>query len=122
MITFLGQEMLSTHISSPRNVIYSHFFAKKRYQPAGSVITFLRREIVRPITDISGKTPPFSPMFQPICMQICPLHITREGKASKHAQSKLLIFYPFYLVFTWFLPEKHFGPLLRSYRSWHVPS
>ena len=53
MITFLGQEMLSTHICSPRNVIYSHFFAKKRYQPAGSVITFLHREIVRPITDIS---------------------------------------------------------------------
>ena len=64
----------------------------------------------------SGKTPPFSPIFQPICMQMCPLHIIREGKASKHAQSKLLIFYPFYLGFTWFLPEKHFGPLLRSYR------
>ena len=38
VITFLGQEMLSTHISSPRNIIYSHFFAKKRYQPAGSVM------------------------------------------------------------------------------------
>ena len=63
----------------------------------------------------SGKTPPFSPMFQPICMQMCPLHIIREGKASKHAQSKLLIFYPFYLVSTWFLLEKRFGPLLRSY-------
>ena len=62
----------------------------------------------------SGKTPPFSPIFQPICMQMCPLHILREGKASKHAQSKLLNFYPFYLGFTWFLPEKHFGPLLRS--------
>ena len=35
-----------------------------------------------------------------ICMQICPLHIIREGKATKHPQSKLLIFYPFYLVFT----------------------
>ena len=65
----------------------------------------------------SGKTPAFSPMFQRICMQMCPLHIIREGKASKLAQSKLLIFYPFYLVFTWFLPEKHFGPLLRSYRG-----
>ena len=43
MITFLGQEMLSTHISSPKNIMYSHFFAKKRYQPTGSVITFLRR-------------------------------------------------------------------------------
>ena len=63
----------------------------------------------------SGKTPPFSPIFQPICMQVCPLHIIREGKASKHAQSKLFIFYTFYLVCTWFLPEKHFGPLLRSY-------
>ena len=63
----------------------------------------------------SGKTPPFSPIFQPICMQICPLHIITEGKASKHAQSKLLIVYPFYLVFAWFLPEKHFGPLLCSY-------
>ena len=62
-----------------------------------------------------GRTPPFSPMFQRICMQMCPLPIIREGKASKHAQGKLLIFYPFYLVFTWFLLEKHFGPLLRSY-------
>ena len=63
----------------------------------------------------SGKTPPFSPMLQPICMQMCPLHIIREGKASKHAHINLLIFYRFYLVFTWFLLEKHFGPLLRSY-------
>ena len=62
-----------------------------------------------------GKTPPFSSIFQPSCMQMCPLHIIREGKASKHAQSKLLNFYPFYLFFTWFLPEKHFGPLLCSY-------
>ena len=46
---------------------------------------------------------------------MCPLHIIREGIASKHAQSKLLNFYPLYLVFTWFLPKKHFGPLLRSY-------
>ena len=46
MIAFLGQEMLSTHLSSPRNIIYSHFFAKKRYQPTGSVITFLRRALV----------------------------------------------------------------------------
>ena len=65
----------------------------------------------------SGKTSPFSPMFQPFCMQMCPLHIIREGKASKHAQSKLLIFYPFDLVFTWFLLEKHFGPLFRSYKA-----
>ena len=64
----------------------------------------------------SGKTPLFSPMFQPICMQIYLLHIIREGQASKHAQSKLLNFHPFYLVFTWFLTEKHFGPLLRSYK------
>ena len=49
----------------------------------------------------SGKAPPFSRMFQPICMQTCPLHIIREGKASKHAQSKLLIFFT---DFTWFLP------------------
>ena len=62
-----------------------------------------------------GKTPPFSFIFQPICMQMCPLHIIREGKASKQAHSKLLIFYPFYLFFTWFLLEKHFGPLLCSY-------
>ena len=68
----------------------------------------------------SGKTPPFSPIFQPICMQMCPLHILRKGKASKHAQSKLLNFYPFYLVFPWFLPKKHFGPLLRSY-TWAPP-
>ena len=54
MITCLRQETLSTHSSSQRNVIYSHFFAQKRYQPAGSVITFLRREIVRPITDINA--------------------------------------------------------------------
>ena len=64
----------------------------------------------------SGKTSPFSPIFQPICMQMCPLHMLRRGKARKHAQSKLLNFYPFYLVFAWFLPEKHFGPLLHSYR------
>ena len=57
MITFLGQEMLSTHISSPRNVIYSNFFVKKRYQLAGSVITFLRREILGPITDIRQTSP-----------------------------------------------------------------
>ena len=63
----------------------------------------------------SGKAPPFSPIFQRICMQMCPLPIIREGKANKHAQSKLLIFYPFYLVFTWFSLDKHFGPLLRSY-------
>ena len=62
-----------------------------------------------------GKTPPFSHMFQAFCMQTCPLHSIREGKASKHAHSKLLIFFPFYVVFTWFLLEKHFGPLLRSY-------
>ena len=55
MITFLGQETLSTHISWPRNVIMSHFLAKKRYQPVGSVITFLRREIVTPITDIKKR-------------------------------------------------------------------
>ena len=61
----------------------------------------------------SGKTPPFSPIFQPICMQMCPLHMLRKGKGSKPAQSKLL---NFYVVFTWFLPEKHFGPLLRSYK------
>ena len=52
----------------------------------------------------SGKTTPFSPIFQSICLQMCPLHIPREGKASKHAQSKLLIVLPilpgFYLVFT----------------------
>ena len=52
MMACLRQETLSTHSSSPRNVIYSHFFAKKRYQLAGSVITFLCREIVRPITGI----------------------------------------------------------------------
>ena len=63
----------------------------------------------------SGKTSLFTRMFQPICMQMCPLHIIREGKVSKHAHSKLLIFYPFYLVFTWILLEKHFGPFLRSY-------
>ena len=40
------------NISWPRNVIMSHFLAKKCYQPVGSVITFLRREIVTPITDI----------------------------------------------------------------------
>ena len=57
----------------------------------------------------SGKTPPFSPMLQPLCMQMCPLHIIREERfslrlaaaggsevtgdpPSKHAQSKLLIF------------------------------
>ena len=28
---------------------------------------------------------------------------------------QLLKFHPFYLVFTWFSPEKRFGPLLRSY-------
>ena len=44
---------VSTHISWPRNVIMSHFLAKKCYQPVGSVITFLRREIVTPITDIN---------------------------------------------------------------------
>ena len=55
MLTFLSQETLSTHISSPRNVIYSHFFAKKRYQLAGSVITFLRRQIVRLKTDTTKK-------------------------------------------------------------------
>ena len=49
MITFL---LLSTHKSLPRNVIYSHFFGKKRYQLAGSVITILCREIVRPLTYI----------------------------------------------------------------------
>ena len=52
----------------------------------------------------SGKTPPFSPIFQPICMQMCLLHIIREGKASKHTHSKLLFFLPilpgFYLVFS----------------------
>ena len=74
----------------------------------------------------SGRLPPFSPIFQPICMQIFSPHIIREGKASKRAQSKLLIFYPFYLVFTWFLLEKHFVPLLRSYidiavSSWSRP-
>ena len=63
----------------------------------------------------SGKTPPFSHIFQRICMQMCPLPIIREGKASKNAPSKLLIFYPFHLVFTWFILQKHFGPLLRSY-------
>ena len=42
-----------------------------------------------------GKTPPFSSIFQPICMQMCPLHMLREGKASKHAQSNLLNVYPF---------------------------
>ena len=65
----------------------------------------------------SGKTPPFSPIFQPICTQMYLLHILRKGKASKHAQSKLLHFYPFYLVFAWFLHEKRFGLLLRSYTS-----
>ena len=43
----------------------------------------------------SGKTPLFSPIFEPICMQMCPLHMLREGKASKHAQTKLLNIYPF---------------------------
>ena len=43
----------------------------------------------------SGKTPAFSPIFQPICMQMCLLHILRKGKASRHAQSQLLNFYPF---------------------------
>ena len=64
----------------------------------------------------SGKTPLFSPIFQPICMQMYPLHMLREGKANKHAPNKLVNFYPLYLVFTWFLPEKHFGPLLRRYK------
>ena len=54
-------------------------------------------------------------MFQPICMQMRLLTFLRKGKANKHAQSKLLNFCPFYLVFTLFLLEKHFGPLLRSY-------
>ena len=65
----------------------------------------------------SGKAPPFSPIFQRICMKMCPLPIIREGKAGKHAQSKFFIFYPFYPVFTWFLLEKHFGPLRRSYKD-----
>ena len=55
-------------------------------------------------THKSAKTPPFSPIFRRICMQMCPLHILREGKASRHAQSKSLNFHQFYLVFTWFLP------------------
>ena len=49
----------------------------------------------------SGKTPPFSPIFQPICTQRYPLHMLRESKASKHAQGKFLNFSPH---FTWFLP------------------
>ena len=44
--------------------------------------------VVRCGTRKSGKTPPFSPVFEPICTQTCPLHMLREGKASKHAQSK----------------------------------
>ena len=55
---------------------------------------------VRCGTRKDGKTPPFSPIFQHICKQMCLVHMLREGKASKHAQSKLLNFYPFYLVFT----------------------
>ena len=51
----------------------------------------------------SGKTPPFSPIFQPICMQMSPLHMLREGKVSKHAK-QVIEFSPilpsFYLVFT----------------------
>ena len=30
----------------------------------------------------SGKPPPSLPIFQPICMQMCPLHMLREGKVS----------------------------------------
>ena len=30
----------------------------------------------------SGKTPPFSPIFQPICMQMYLLDILRRGKES----------------------------------------
>ena len=59
----------------------------------------------------SGKTPPFSPIFQPICMQMCPLHILSEGKASKHAQSKLLNF----SHFTWFLPSFYLRNTLGLY-------
>ena len=66
-------------------------------------------------THKSGKTPPFSPIFQPVCMQMCPLHMLRGSKASKHAQSMFLNFYTLKLVFTGILPEKHFGPLLRSH-------
>ena len=65
--------------------------------------------VVRCGTRKSGKTPPFSPIFQPICMQIRPLHILRKGKASKHAQRKLLNFHPFYLVFTWFYLRNTLG-------------
>ena len=35
----------------------------------------------------SGKTPPFTRIFKPICMQMCPLQIKREAKASKHKHS-----------------------------------
>ena len=42
-------------------------------------------------------------------MQMCPLHMLREGKASKHAKSKLLNFYPFHLVFTCFFLRNTVG-------------
>ena len=52
----------------------------------------------------SGKTPPFSGIFQPICMQMCLLHIRTQGQASKHAQSQLQLF-----IFQHFTHSHHPG-------------
>ena len=46
MITFLGQR------TPPAKKRYGRISAKKRYLLVRSVITFLRQEIVRPMTDI----------------------------------------------------------------------
>ena len=81
-----------------------------------------QRAIIACRWGLCGAGPLFAPICQPICMQICPLYILREGKASKQAGSNLLNFDQLYLVFTWFLPQKHFGPLLPSYIPWRWPN
>ena len=83
---------------APSNQANTPFYARKK---AAKGNNFMYLGVLWCGTRKSGNTPPFSPIFQPICMQRCPLHIIREGKASKHAQSKLLIFFTH---FTLFLP------------------
>ena len=42
---------------------------------------------------------------------------SKKGQGEQTRTKQIVEFFPFYVVFTWFLPEKHFGPLLRSYKE-----
>ena len=66
-----------------------------------------------------ARTPPSMPQTNHSHYLHANMSVTHHnrGQGEQTHTKQVIDIYTFYLVFTWFLPEKHCGPLLRSYKS-----